>query len=237
MTFLEHASKLGISVVASRSVDAAAEQRITRSAQAMKTCQMEGMEGAGKGVPSYVSQALNAVRSTPGVSLALVGMKRQEHVRDNLDLLKYAKLDVNKVECLLEEGARLAAASENAAAATKALEPRKYKLSRGSRPSGGRGGTGSASDALDTVTHDGEDKGAVPGKNGNEKADGVPHKESYSDYLKKALGNTFRCVCVCVFFFFPHYSCTQVHTNRPSLSVSHSFLLFLSNAQTPHVHV
>ena len=38
MTFLEHASKLGVTIIASRSIDAGAERQIANSGNIMKTC-------------------------------------------------------------------------------------------------------------------------------------------------------------------------------------------------------
>ena len=169
MTFLEHASNLGITVIASRSIDAAVEKRIANSVDIMKTCKVEGLDvdHTDNKKLSYVAEALNMVRSTPGIALALVGMKSQAHIKDNLGLLSHSKLAVSEVKCVMEEGTKLR--SQN--------DPKSKKiLTRGDKRTAGSG------KEIDPSLHNGEDASHTTH---------VSKRKTYAEYLKNAIDSTF----------------------------------------------
>lgn len=87
---VELANRLGISVMASGSIS---QGRLASALSAAIADQL-GQEG------SNVQRCLNLVRSIPGVSTALVGMGRKEHVEENLKTLALAPLSGDTIEGL-----------------------------------------------------------------------------------------------------------------------------------------
>jgi aryl-alcohol dehydrogenase-like predicted oxidoreductase len=82
MTLLEAAARLGVSVVASASI---LQGRISSGLpEALR-------EGLG-GLATDAQTALQFVRSTPGIAIALVGMSRVGHVDENSELIRVAPL-------------------------------------------------------------------------------------------------------------------------------------------------
>lgn len=82
VSLLEAAEQLGVSVVASASI---LQGRLARALPA-------DLERRLPGLASDAQRSLQFVRSAPGLTSALVGMKRVEHVRENLGLAQVAPL-------------------------------------------------------------------------------------------------------------------------------------------------
>jgi aryl-alcohol dehydrogenase-like predicted oxidoreductase len=80
---LEVASRLGISVVASASLYQA---RLSRNLPDEIRSRLPGAE-------TDAQRAIQFVRSTPGIAVALVGMSSLAHVRENLGLAGVPPLD------------------------------------------------------------------------------------------------------------------------------------------------
>jgi aryl-alcohol dehydrogenase-like predicted oxidoreductase len=83
LSLLEAAGELGVSVVASASI---LQGRLSRNLPAEIARRVPGLA-------SDVQRSLQFVRSAPGLACALVGMKRLEHVRENLALAAVAPLN------------------------------------------------------------------------------------------------------------------------------------------------
>jgi aryl-alcohol dehydrogenase-like predicted oxidoreductase len=77
LTTLEAAAKLGVTVVASASI---LQGRVARDLP-------DNVRGPLGSLASDAQTAIHFVRSTPGVTTALVGMSRAEHVEENLQLV------------------------------------------------------------------------------------------------------------------------------------------------------
>ncbi len=96
-TFLESASANNITVVSSRSIDTGSTAKVAKSQGVYNRCVKEGNDH-----PSYplseVGHTLNAVRSA--VTTALVGMKEEAHVKDNLRVLHANKLSGEEMACI-----------------------------------------------------------------------------------------------------------------------------------------
>jgi aryl-alcohol dehydrogenase-like predicted oxidoreductase len=183
-TFLEEADKLGVTIIASRSIDAGQSGKIKNTLEAFKLCAPDDINlGTSVEKPSLVAQALNVVRSTPGVKIALVGMKKMEHVHDNLKLLDISKLTPSKVKCIYEEGAKQYKQS--------LLHPKMNDTPKGKALAAGVGQRGSATikslNAKNAASkeHDGEDHG-----HSQEKSKSGTGKILNS--LNEALGATFK---------------------------------------------
>ena len=82
VSLLEAAERLGVSVVASASI---LQGRLARSLP-------EDVSRRLPGLATDAQRSLQFVRSSPGLASALVGMKRLEHVRENLGLAEVAPL-------------------------------------------------------------------------------------------------------------------------------------------------
>jgi aryl-alcohol dehydrogenase-like predicted oxidoreductase len=80
LTILEAAARLGIGVVASASI---LQGQLSRRLP-------QALADALPGLDTPAQRALQFVRSTPGVTTALVGMSRREHVEENLALARVA---------------------------------------------------------------------------------------------------------------------------------------------------
>ena len=78
LTLLEAAQALGLTVMCSASV---LQAQLTRNLPALIGDVFEGLETDGQ-------RALQFVRSTPGVTTALIGMKQVHHVEENLETAK-----------------------------------------------------------------------------------------------------------------------------------------------------
>ena len=102
-TFLESASANNITVVSSRSIDAGSTAKVAKSQGIYNRCVKES-----KDHPSFplseVGHALNAVRSV--VTTALVGMKEEAHVKDNLRVLRANKLSEKEVACVFTKASK-----------------------------------------------------------------------------------------------------------------------------------
>jgi aryl-alcohol dehydrogenase-like predicted oxidoreductase len=82
LSLVEAAAELGVSVVASASI-----------LQGRLACGLPASVAASlPGLSSDAHRSLQFVRSAPGVASALVGMKRLEHVRENLELAAVATI-------------------------------------------------------------------------------------------------------------------------------------------------
>ena len=75
MTTLDAAQALGLIVMSSASV---LQGQLTRNLPSMISDTFQGLETDGQ-------RALQFVRSTPGITTALVGMKQLAHVEENLE--------------------------------------------------------------------------------------------------------------------------------------------------------
>ncbi len=90
-TVLEAAQELGISVMASASL---LQSRLARLPA--------GIEARIPGLATSAQRALQFVRSTPGITTALVGMKQRAHVEENLALAKQPVLDGQAIASLFD---------------------------------------------------------------------------------------------------------------------------------------
>jgi predicted aldo/keto reductase-like oxidoreductase len=78
MTALEAAARLGLAVVASASIlQGQLSLRLPRA-----------VDAALPGLDTPAQRALQFVRSTPGITVALAGMGRLEHARENLHVAR-----------------------------------------------------------------------------------------------------------------------------------------------------
>lgn len=92
-TLLEAATELGISVVASASI---LQGRVARGL----TDELRRALGS---LRTDAQMSIQFVRSTPGITIGLVGMSRSEHVEENAELLQIAPLQPNQFEGVFEE--------------------------------------------------------------------------------------------------------------------------------------
>jgi len=90
VTFLEAAKANGIAVFTSASI---LQSRLSRNLPPVVAQIFPGFE-------TDAQRALQFVRSTPGVTAALVGMKKKEHVVENLGVLKIPPAPPEKIQGL-----------------------------------------------------------------------------------------------------------------------------------------
>jgi aryl-alcohol dehydrogenase-like predicted oxidoreductase len=90
MTVLEAARELGITVVASASL---LQTRLTSGLPEIIGERMKGPQ-------SDAARAIQFARSAPGVTVALVGMSKASHVRQNLQVVGYPPIDAAQFERL-----------------------------------------------------------------------------------------------------------------------------------------
>lgn len=93
MTMLEAARALRVTVVASASL---LQGRVTRGIP-------EHMRDALGGLATDAQSGIQFVRSTPGITTALIGMSRREHVDENMHLVRIAPVTPGEFERLFEE--------------------------------------------------------------------------------------------------------------------------------------
>jgi aryl-alcohol dehydrogenase-like predicted oxidoreductase len=92
---VEAANKLGITLVASAAM---LQGKLSRG--------LPPFVASALGLQSDAERALQFVRSTPGITTALVGMSRVEHVRANLSLVGIAPASQDEFSRLFERGKR-----------------------------------------------------------------------------------------------------------------------------------
>ena len=96
-TFLESAAAYNITIMSSRSIDMGSTAKVAQSEGVYSRCVKESTDH-----PSYplseIGHTLNAVRSV--VTTALVGMKEEAHVKDNLRVLHANKLTKEESACI-----------------------------------------------------------------------------------------------------------------------------------------
>jgi predicted aldo/keto reductase-like oxidoreductase len=90
---VEAANKLGITLVASAAM---LQGQLSRGLPSFVT--------AALGLQSDAERAVQFVRSTPGITTALVGMSRVEHVRSNLSLARVSPASQDEFSRLFERG-------------------------------------------------------------------------------------------------------------------------------------
>ncbi len=95
LTPLDAAQQLGCSVVASASL---LQGRLTRLPAKL--------EAAIPNVGTSAQRALQFVRSTPGVTTALAGMQRRQHVEENLQLARQPLLPLERLRSLFDRSSR-----------------------------------------------------------------------------------------------------------------------------------
>jgi aryl-alcohol dehydrogenase-like predicted oxidoreductase len=95
LSLLEAARALGVTVVASGSILQG------RAAQGLP----ESIRGPLGSLPTDAQTAIQFVRSTPGVTTALVGMARREHVEENLALARVEPVGADQYQSLFDAGA------------------------------------------------------------------------------------------------------------------------------------
>jgi aryl-alcohol dehydrogenase-like predicted oxidoreductase len=95
MTVLEAAGRLGLSAVASASL---LQSRLAELPQILAA--------RIPGLASSAQRAVQFVRSTPGVTTALVGMKQRAHVEDNLALAAHPLLGAEELARLFDRSRR-----------------------------------------------------------------------------------------------------------------------------------
>jgi aryl-alcohol dehydrogenase-like predicted oxidoreductase len=93
MPVVEAANKLGITLVASAAI---LQGKLSRG--------LPPFVAAALGLENDAQRALQFVRSTPGVTTALVGMSRVEHVRANLSLAAISPASQDEFSRLFERG-------------------------------------------------------------------------------------------------------------------------------------
>ena len=93
MTIMEAAEELNITLIASASL-----------LQGQVASNLPEFVGEALGLDSDAERALQFVRSTPGVTTALIGMSRVEHVRANLRLANVAPASQEEFSKLFERG-------------------------------------------------------------------------------------------------------------------------------------
>ncbi|MBI1899008.1 MAG: aldo/keto reductase [Acidobacteria bacterium] len=91
LSVLEAAGRLGIAVIASATL---LQARLARGLPAELAARMPG-------APSDAVRAIQFVRSTPGISVALVGMSRRAHVEENLLTARFQPLAPSEFPDLL----------------------------------------------------------------------------------------------------------------------------------------
>jgi aryl-alcohol dehydrogenase-like predicted oxidoreductase len=91
-TPLEAAADLGLTVMASASTFQA---RLTRDLPPAVSRYLEGLE-------TDSQRAIQFVRSTPGITTALVGMSQERHVEENLRLIGVATASADAIRTLLD---------------------------------------------------------------------------------------------------------------------------------------
>ena len=92
MSVLEAARELGVTVVASATL------LQSRLAQVLPDIFQEHIPG----LASDAQRAIQFTRSTPGLSTALVGMGRAQHVRENLEIARHAPLALDSYQRLFQ---------------------------------------------------------------------------------------------------------------------------------------
>jgi len=105
MTLIEKAISLKITLVSSRSIDMGNAKTINQLDKSYYECiNVNGMSVIDKAtkVPDGAALALQVTRSTPGLSSALVGMKKTEHIEENLKILKTKRISSEVVQCIYE---------------------------------------------------------------------------------------------------------------------------------------
>jgi predicted aldo/keto reductase-like oxidoreductase len=90
---VEAANKLGFTLVASAAM---LQGKLSRGLPAFVATAL--------GLQNDVERALQFVRSTPGITTALVGMSRDEHVRANLSLVAISPASKDEFSRLFERG-------------------------------------------------------------------------------------------------------------------------------------
>jgi aryl-alcohol dehydrogenase-like predicted oxidoreductase len=83
VSLIEAASTLGITVVSSASIFQG------RLAQGLP----ESLNSALGSLPTDAQTAIQFARSTPGLTTALIGMSRKDHVEENLELARVAPVE------------------------------------------------------------------------------------------------------------------------------------------------
>ena len=103
MTLLAKAVSLKISVISSRSIGMANAKAMVSLDKSYYECiNVNGISNIDKAskVPDGAALSLQVVRSTPGLSSALVGMKKPEHVEENCKVLKTKRIPKDVIECI-----------------------------------------------------------------------------------------------------------------------------------------
>ena len=93
LSLLEAAKANGIAVFTSASI---LQSRLARNLPAVVGETFTGLE-------TDAQRAIQFVRSTPGVTAVLVGMKRKQHVEENLKVARVAPVSPEKVEALFKD--------------------------------------------------------------------------------------------------------------------------------------
>jgi aryl-alcohol dehydrogenase-like predicted oxidoreductase len=102
-SFLQYAEKRGIHVMTSRSVAAAKFDALAVVENVYHTCIPKGSKDDLSADPEPLL-SLQIVRSIPGITTALVGMKKEDHIRSNLHLFSVSKIDTSVIDsCILRE--------------------------------------------------------------------------------------------------------------------------------------
>ncbi len=95
MTVLEAAERLGLSVAVSASLLQSRLASLSR-----------GLDERIPGLATSAQRAIQFVRSTPGVTAALVGMKQRQHVEENLALAAHPLLGTDELARLFDRSSR-----------------------------------------------------------------------------------------------------------------------------------
>jgi aryl-alcohol dehydrogenase-like predicted oxidoreductase len=93
LTIMEAAEELNITLIASASL-----------LQSQLASNLPGFVAKALGLGSDAERALQFVRSAPGITTALVGMSRQEHVRENAKLIEIAPATIDQFSNLFSRG-------------------------------------------------------------------------------------------------------------------------------------
>jgi aryl-alcohol dehydrogenase-like predicted oxidoreductase len=93
MTIMEGAEELNITLIASASL-----------LQGQVASNLPGFVAEALGLASDAQRALQFVRSSPGITTALVGMSREEHVRANAKLMGERPATIDQFSKLFSRG-------------------------------------------------------------------------------------------------------------------------------------
>jgi aryl-alcohol dehydrogenase-like predicted oxidoreductase len=113
LNIIQAANKHGINIIASRSIAAADIDSLFAIDRTVSQCNEEIVNNENKLIKSTPALALQLTRSLPGVSVALVGMKTSNHIKENSNILKLDKLNEDFTKCVFDKGTAIMKSKSN----------------------------------------------------------------------------------------------------------------------------